>query len=329
MFDQAQAISEAVDMSLEPTQNPNEYIITVSADSEWLNSPERVYPIIIDPTITTKNEAYPTGDNGNDTYIREGSTDFYYNNTYMSTGYVGVLMGATRSLLRFPLPQNLAPGAIVTDGALSLYKYTTTSQDEDLIAARINESWNSLNVTWGNQPAFERDGNVTKAAHIQVQGSHIGYINFDVWSIVRGWFNGGLDNNGFMVLHNSEANPLYFYYTSNNGSNTPLLSITYITDALGLNSYWSYANTSVGSVNTYNGNFLTSTLDYTLPGRGFPITLSRVLNTRDDRDTTINPGEPQIKRLFGKKWFSNLDTQLAFSSWGVTLGKSSNLHRKR
>jgi YD repeat-containing protein len=81
-----------------------------------------------------------------------------------------------------------------------------------------------------------------------------------------------------MIQNNSEGNPLSFFYTSEYGANAPNMRITYITDHLGLNPYWGYANTPWGSVNTLSGNFLSSAMDYSLPGRGIPIAICRTYN---------------------------------------------------
>ncbi|MHB1406337.1 MAG: DNRLRE domain-containing protein [Desulfitobacteriaceae bacterium] len=300
-------------MKLEPTQNQNVYSVIITADSAWLTDPARQYPITIDPTVKTVNAA---GSISSDTYVAESSPYYYYNSTYMTTGWDSGL-GRTRAYLKFNLP-TIPSGAIVTDAGLSLYKYTTTSAtSEDLVAFRVSEpAWDETTLSWGNQPAVDNNNTQTQASLISVAGSHIGYVNFNVWSVVKGWINGGLPNNGFMVAHNTEGNPLFFYRTSDYGSNVPYLSMTYITDPIGLNPYWSYANTSVGSVNTFNGNFITSVADFSLPGRGIPINVTRTYNSRGSLDG-----------LFGQKWFSNLDMQLQLFSWGVVLLDSTGTER--
>lgn len=151
----------------------------------------------------------------------------------------------------------LPSGAIVTDATMSVYKYTTTSTpSEQLDARRITGPW-SNNVTWNTQPSVDTSYQQTEASTTNVAGSYIGWINFNVWSIVKGWVNGNIANDGIMIQQDNENNPLIFYYTSQSTSgDTPLLSITYINDEIGLNPYWGYANTSDGSVNTYNGNLL-------------------------------------------------------------------------
>ncbi len=315
MTDQKQRISNAVKLTLSSTENPNQFILNVVADLSWLNDPERSYPVVVDPVVTNDNITAEVGATGTDTYIAEGSPYKYYNNSYITTGW-DVYYGRTRSFIKFPLPA-IPTGAIVTDGIFSLYKYTTTSQtSEELAAFRIKSAWNALDLNWANQPAIDNNNEQTQASLISVLGSHLGWVNFNVWSIVKGWYNGGLPNNGFMVAHNQENNPLFFYYTSNNGSNQPFLSITYITDQTGLNPYWSYANTPIGSANTDNGNFISSVVDFSLPGRGIPNSVTRTYNSRGILDG-----------IFGQKWFSNLDMQLVSKPWGKVLLDSAGTER--
>ncbi|MCL2023854.1 MAG: hypothetical protein FWG82_05725, partial [Oscillospiraceae bacterium] len=45
------------------------YLLTLIPDAEWLNSPDRVYPIVIDPTVSANTESA----NMSDTYVKDGS----------------------------------------------------------------------------------------------------------------------------------------------------------------------------------------------------------------------------------------------------------------
>ena len=53
MFDDAGNYSEDVTYTLTSKPNGN-YILTVTADSEWINSNDRVFPVTVDPTIQYK-----------------------------------------------------------------------------------------------------------------------------------------------------------------------------------------------------------------------------------------------------------------------------------
>ena len=83
MKDSAYGFSK--DIAVTVTQTGNTATVTYTPSAEWLNSEDRVYPVLIDPTL--EEEMYSTS--FMDTYILSGDSDFtYYENT--STLYVGM-----------------------------------------------------------------------------------------------------------------------------------------------------------------------------------------------------------------------------------------------
>ncbi|MDQ7095870.1 DNRLRE domain-containing protein [Desulfosporosinus sp. PR] len=335
MSDQHQETSQAVTMSLTPTKNSNVYTVTITPDAAWIADPSRSFPVVIDPPITTVSVP-PTyiGSTGLDTYVNSAApnTQFYTSNN-LNIGWDNG--GAARTLLKFALPV-LPAGAIATDATLQLNKRnTTTATSEEIDIARVTSPW-PYSVTWANQPSVDSTFDVSEQTVAQVAGNTTGWITFNVWSIVKSWLNSGngdlspQENDGFMVQfpysadpaknHETSAHPAYSFISSNDpdyGSTlSPLLSITYITDELGSNPYWSYANLKGGSVNTMNGNFISSVTDFSLPGRGIPATVTRTYNSRGT-----------FKGLFGQKWNSNLDMQLAFKGGAVVFLDSNGTER--
>ena len=51
MYDADDNLSMAVSYSLTQIKN-TEYALTVTANEEWINSPERVFPVTIDPSVS-------------------------------------------------------------------------------------------------------------------------------------------------------------------------------------------------------------------------------------------------------------------------------------
>ena len=80
MYDALGNESPAIDITLECTkdnQNNHEYLLTITPSDQWLDNPERVFPVTIDPSIqTTQNPSSVM-----DTYISSGSPNYssYYN----------------------------------------------------------------------------------------------------------------------------------------------------------------------------------------------------------------------------------------------------------
>ena len=70
MFDAAGEFSDAVSYTLVPN-GKNSYAFTVTADAGWINAPDRVFPVTVDPTVMTKSES----DDTTDTYVDEKHTE--------------------------------------------------------------------------------------------------------------------------------------------------------------------------------------------------------------------------------------------------------------
>lgn len=316
MLDNNGAKSEAVTFQLKNTDQKDQYELNVVADYNWLSDPARSYPVKIDPIVTVCDESATIAA---DTFILDGYGTQDYNSNYMYSGYDSARQEPTRSLVKFTLP-SIPSGAIVTDARFRVYRQTAIASDDDFLVSRITSPWTASSVTWDNiNQAKDINNTKTPTAVTHVPGSLTGWIDFNIWAIAKYWYADPANNNyGLMLMNNQEGTQQSCFYTSNNGSNIPGLSITYIPDPLGLNPYWGYANTPWGSVNAMNGNFLSSSLDYSLTGRGIPIAVSRTYNSRDTGD---------VIGIFGNKWFSNLDMQLKYETWGRVLVDSSGAER--
>ncbi|MCB8816519.1 DUF6531 domain-containing protein [Desulfosporosinus shakirovi] len=57
-------------------------------------------------------------------------------------------------------------------------------------------------------------------------------------------------------------------------------------------------------------------VDFSLPGRGIPNSVTRTYNSRG-----------ALQGIFGQKWFSNLDMQLVNDTWGKVLLDSAGTER--
>jgi hypothetical protein len=96
------AESSAVQYELTgPADRPNG--LRVVLDANWLQDPQRVWPILVDPTITQVTDY-------DDTYIQSDSGNPKYLDTELRSGqvYGSVTSTVARSLLYFPLPGALS-----------------------------------------------------------------------------------------------------------------------------------------------------------------------------------------------------------------------------
>ena len=82
-IDAAYSVSNDVDVALSVTNG--KCIITYTPDDEWMNSSDRVYPIMLDPSVTTNGYTA----NIKDTYVEEGSVVNHSSEQFLYVGTNG------------------------------------------------------------------------------------------------------------------------------------------------------------------------------------------------------------------------------------------------
>ena len=131
------------------TQQGSRIEVTVRPDRAWLASADRVYPVVIDPTITVE----PTPTEGQDAMIRSGGTrptTNYGAGWQLSVGTDPT--GVARSLLKFDLSW-LPAGTALDSAVLKMWYdqgFYTNANAVAVSAYRIGANWDESLVTWGN-----------------------------------------------------------------------------------------------------------------------------------------------------------------------------------
>ena len=109
------------DVAVTLTEQDGVCTITYTPDAEWMNAPEREYPIMLDPAVTTQNYDYAISD----THVVEGDDTWYYTNQYLDINQsTGVRKAA---IFRFnDLPQ-IEPGMPIHSATFKLSSFQTLS----------------------------------------------------------------------------------------------------------------------------------------------------------------------------------------------------------
>ncbi|MFG1940251.1 DNRLRE domain-containing protein [Micromonospora tulbaghiae] len=121
-------------------------VVTVSADGAWLRSPDRKYPVVIDPTIKIQ----PTLGQAQDVMLASGGPAENFDSTWRLSA--GASSGGTfRSLTKFDLSK--VPANTVLDSAqLEMYFDQTHGGADDYSMAfearRVTAAWNESTATW-------------------------------------------------------------------------------------------------------------------------------------------------------------------------------------
>ena len=200
------------------------YRITAVISEEWLNHPETIYPVTINPSMTVPN----TATNIEDTYIRESApaSNYYLESRLRIGNYNGTnyTSGKCFSYVWFKQMPSLSY-VYVQSATLTMYLLSGQSTAQPARAWRVTAPWESKAVTWNSHPAYT---DVTADTN---PDKELQYYQFNVTDIVNKWYNGST-NYGFLHSYvDTAAHDLNSLYSSDCGISTvyPSLSFNYVT----------------------------------------------------------------------------------------------------
>ena len=301
MSDADYAVSDGVTYSI-AHKNGKKYTLTVTADAEWINSDDRVFPVKIDPSVEAFNSMKETLD----AYISQNSPNQNtVNNSTLVTGYYyGSTAKEWHTLIEPASLPDIPESAVVVNSYMQFGIYAVGYTSVNIAAKPITQEWNSYTVTWNNKPSYGNeildyasidDADVTKT------------VKFDITRLAQEWYNpqDNIDNcHGVALVPISGNGNGHVYFYSSESYPKPLLIIEY-RDTKGLESIWTYSSHGAGSagvgyVNGFNGNLVFVHDDISTKGSMLPITVSHVYNSYlavDDEQQEFNTAMP-----VGKGW---------------------------
>lgn len=296
--------SDQIDMDIE--QEGSILFVTVTPNSEWLQSSERVFPVTIDPTI----KIYQPKNNLNDTNIRSalptttGGADLE-----LGAGYHSLSNNIIRSLLQFDLGV-LPAGSTILSSQLNLRLSSAWNDTSTQIGLyEVNRKWVENQASWTyaqTQPstAWSTKGGDYYQTRLSTQtigaldttASEPQLFKWDISAdVVQKWVNSSTNNFGLLLKAENETLATYKKFYSGDYSAylqySPTLSITYYpTSRLGLENYWSYTEHSVGNgtgyLNLGTGNNILQFTDFEVTGRGNSgFSFTRTYNSKGTDDT--------------------------------------------
>ncbi|MBQ3597660.1 MAG: M23 family metallopeptidase [Clostridia bacterium] len=218
MYDSAGNGSRSFRITLKQTDDICTVVMT--PDKEWLNSADRVYPVVIDPTVTN-NKAVS---NYSDTYIHSGDTaGEHANETRM---YIGKLNGVQHySLIRFGTLPDVPANSEVLKAQFVFTLTPNSTTGGPFTAKLIATPWNEPTVCYNNRP---RDG-IVLDTNVPADFPN-GTVTFDVTDYYIKTKNGTYPNYGIWIQNtDSSLNDYNVVYTSNCGDTAkfPSLILTY------------------------------------------------------------------------------------------------------
>ena len=276
-----------------------EYMLSYYTDMEWLSDKSRVWPVTLDPTITTIRNASTIEDTYIESAYPNGSKPSFdpYNWDKMKQGNEQGF-SSFRSYVRLTSFPQLKSSQIVVDAKLSVYVDWSSSVGQlncqtNVYTVLGNTELNYENLTWNAPGVYD-----TSALDVKFirQGSYQ-YNSIDVTRAVRGWYDGSIINNGIVfrnTVENTGLNDWYYMYTVDTYNlNAPYFTLVYF-DANGVEDYWDYTSQGIGragtaSVQDFSGNFVVQRTDLDYSGSRMPAPISFTYNL-SDKNTNIGYG---------------------------------------
>lgn len=192
MYDANGTYSYDVSYTLEQVKDEI-YLLVVSADSKWINSEDRAFPVVIDPTFehyTVYYDSYIDANNPTDTF-----------------GYDPIMWVSNdcAAFIQMDLPQ-LPNGATVNSAYLHIpYYYHITTGALSAALYDVTEQWYESSICFDN---FPNVGNIVSTgmlvASTNITENNPGMARFTITSLVNQWY-GGTPNYGVMLTRRKSS----------------------------------------------------------------------------------------------------------------------------
>ncbi len=230
-------------MTVETISEGQKYLLTVTANDDFLSDPNTVYPVIIDPSITVSDntheanaiedapifEGYPNTNCGAFLYNRVGTP----NSTYKIGRTVVKLSG----LINHSEYQTIAASQIINVTFYAKESSGGSKQFINLYPLTSNTTWTESTVTWNNIGSYTTEVNYGATMYNNQ------WTAFDITNLVKAWKNGTYSANaGFIMTNEDETgnNKSFDSSECSTFANLPYVVMTCTTD-ISLN----YTNTSI------------------------------------------------------------------------------------
>lgn len=250
MYDASGERSNEVSYSLVPS-GKNVWTLTVTASSEWINSPDRDFPVTIDPPI------YST--------IASTITDTYIDSAYSATSYSSnsyLKVSSTQSALwKSSYNLSIPPSAYIDTAQLIANIQSGTSSSALYIKAhQITSSWTS-SVTYSSSPSYNSTAlDFNYFSPYSTASSGI----FDITEAFRDWHYGVSTNYGIMLRGESSGSVSFYSNDYSVRTSRPVLRVHYV-DMRGVEGWYPTVSHSIGSAGTGAVNAANGSLNIVNP----------------------------------------------------------------
>ncbi|MFE5599303.1 DNRLRE domain-containing protein [Streptomyces coelicoflavus] len=218
------ALSGDVDYRL--VESDGQWSLKVQLDEAWLDSPDRVYPVRVDPSVEDVD------DNG-DSFVQNSWPDNNFaGDDELKIGSYDAGTSRAISYLKFDNVTSRLKNRYILDADLRLYNvWSSSCTAQKMTVHRVTGSWSSTTVTWDNRPpSFDH----LIASDSFAYGENCGGSKWRVLDLgkkgtdlVEGWVNGSIANQGLALWADFDTSGPWKRFGSANSANKPYLSVTH------------------------------------------------------------------------------------------------------
>lgn len=194
MYDAVNKYSTEVDYTISHL-GLGKYEFTISANADWVNADERVFPVTIDPSLVDIGQM-------NDTYVYSAYPTVNYGGEHQ------LWVSPTRqTFYKFTTP-NLPSGTNITSANVSLpYYYSVTNNCYMSVGIyQVTSYWSEHGVSWNNKPTTaSSSSDIVDVYADGVNEDNPEYAVFSVTNYVKSWYT-GTSNYGFALKREGGEN---------------------------------------------------------------------------------------------------------------------------
>ncbi|KUL23947.1 hypothetical protein ADL15_44850 [Actinoplanes awajinensis subsp. mycoplanecinus] len=210
---------QSLPVTLSADDDGTQYV-DLSVGMAFLTDPATVYPVWIDPAVSSVSRY-------GDTYVTQADSDSHWSDSEIRIG-ASTSGNIRRSLVRFNTANSVPKGAHVTSAALKLWNfYSGTCTARAMNAYPITADFST--VTWATQPSYTTSYGAS--ASFANGNEDIGCPNaagsLNVAGMVQAWVSGTIADYGMLLKATNETDTTYAkYFCSMNVDATAVTSCT-------------------------------------------------------------------------------------------------------
>ena len=277
MYDSDFEFSSEIETTLK--KDGSEYILTYAPDYEWLAAEERVYPVTVDPTVSTK----PYNDKIVDTSVLSAAPLDLAGNPYLYAGALGNRNCVVDAYINFTKLPNIERTWTISNAKLNLK--TASDKSNKINAYKIKSEWETSTVR-ENPP--EVDSTILDVCSVPSKTDT--WLYWDITNTVYDWYNGGA-NYGIKLSSPYAQNNQSVFYSADaaDSENIPYISVEYktISSAQLENSRSvDIGRAGTATINDFTGNLVLSREDIGVDGNVMPVNISMIYNLNQVNSVT-------------------------------------------